>query len=185
MAKPKRIKKSTPVPRSTTGFWINATDWFTINKCVDLLKQSTGSCGSDPHASVGVYLQNIFWKRAALWLWTSFTWPTQFMTVAFHGADGPTRRFCVCAGVDGSLGCIDTYNLWIEAVRQFAKINKVAPDGIFLWYATGEQPKTGDRILDAFNQISSSNTTGLVTATYVQTDARWPVSQYAWQFNTL
>ena len=184
MAKPNRIKKSTPVPQSTTGCWINVTDWCAVDKCVELLRHSTTSCATDANASVGVYLQNILCKRATLWLWTSFT-SNQLMTVAFHGADGPTPRFCVCAGVDGSFTAarMPRVTCGTEAVKQFATINGTATDGIYLWYAENQEPKAGDRIHESFDLICRTATAGRRPAHYPKPNTRWPENQYTWQFN--
>jgi hypothetical protein len=182
---PVRIRKSDRVPLSSTGCWINATDWSSVDKCVKLLQSATSHCGGDPNASVGVYLKNIFMKRAALWLWTSFK-SDHCIVVAFHGADGPTPRYCVCAGIDKAFEAKAdaplASDLWLQAVKQFAAVNGRKKD-FYLWYADDELPKSGDRIFEAFTLISDNHTSGKKSEKYE--NRRWPPKQATWRFTGL
>jgi hypothetical protein len=173
---------STPLPQTLAppGSWINATDPLTVQICLSLLAQSTSASAIDSNPKLGDFLTNISFNRTAVWLWINPS-AIQAMTVVFHGADGPTPRFCVCAGKNAAVGDQLAHDLWKGAVKQFAVNNgNITTDNFYLWAILNQEPNANDAIFGAFNLISGD--AGAPSHETYPNQTRWPIDQTTRRF---
>ena len=185
--------KSTPVPMAATGFWINATDAGSRALCEQLLLQSTANAATDPNLTDKTYAWNQSYRRETVWLWINCSDSlSQFMTMVFHGADGPNnQRYNVCFGISASLGGSDNASfvsgLCASAAKRFL-LNNTDAQELYLWYAANEDPHAGDLIFDALQAMINTVVCAPQATTYPQpcmpntTTTRWPVNQCTYKF---
>jgi hypothetical protein len=198
------LLKSKIITTAPNG-WSNvaSTDLANLGISASLFVNSTTASGINLNATPSSIATNIARQRTTLWLRSDHR-----VTVAFHTLIGPTAsgtlirypKFCVCAGVDGSLPHQNppsdaAYQSIVSAVTAFAKSNESVAR-LYLWIEQSNPPVVGDVIHDFFIYATSheiaptegaipAESPGGTTETYTQPpiDPKATVKQTRWPTN--